>query len=124
MIWGTGGGLDTTPAKEKISKSGPGTQKTKECGAETPRGPQNREIGTLNHNMTSEDERTFEMEIIGGINKENEATNESIRSRNEEEITRNSIEEIQGPNTEIDINDIVAINKIYKKYVRNPKKQR
>ena len=55
------------------------------------------------------------------MNKENEATNESIRSRNEEETTRYDIEETQDSNTEIDINDIILINKIYKKYIKNPK---
>ena len=58
------------------------------------------------------------------MNKENEATNESMRSRNEEETTRHDIEETQDSNTEIDINDIMLINKIYKKYIKNPQKNR
>ena len=114
------GGADTTPTKEK-SKSGPGTRKTQECGAETPRGPQSRDIQTHNYDKTLEEERTFNIEIIGEMNIENEATNGSIRSRNEEETIRYDIEETQDSNTEIDINDIILINKIYKKYIKNPK---
>ena len=57
------------------------------------------------------------------MNKENEATNESMRSRNEEETTRHDIEKTQDSNTEIDINDIMLINKIYKKYIKNTKKK-
>ena len=68
-----------------------------------------------NCDKTLEEELTFNIEIIGEVNKENEATNESIRSRNEEETSRYDIEETQDSNTEIDINDIILKYKIYKK---------
>ena len=102
--------------------SGPGTQKTKECGADTPHVPQSRDTQTQNPDISSEEERTFNIEVIGEVNKENEATNESMRSRNEGETTRHEIEETQDSEAEIDMNDIMLINRIYKKYIKNPKK--
>ena len=105
--------------------SGPGTQKTKECGADTPHVPQSRDTQTQNPDISSEEERTFNLEVIGEVNRKNEATNEIITSRDEGEITRHRIEEAQDSETEIDMNDIMLVNRIYKKYIKkNKKKQR
>ena len=119
----TGGGADTTPVRKERNMSGPGTQKTKECGADTPHVPQSRDTQTQNPDISSEEERTFNIEIIGEVNKKNEATNETITSRDEGEITSHRTEEAQDSETEIDMNDIMVVNRIYKKYTKNPKKK-
>ena len=43
---GNEGGADTTPVSKEKDMSGPGTQKTKECGADTPMSPR---AGTHKH---------------------------------------------------------------------------
>ena len=109
---------DTTP-KEERNKSGPGTQKTKECGASTPSAPQE---GTqmINQGNTLEEERTWNMEIIGEVDRNNEDIDNISMTRDEEE-TRQNIREERDRETNTDLNDLVLINKIYRKYVRNPK---
>ena len=64
--------------------SGPGTQKTKECGADTPHVPQSRDTQTQNPDISSEEERTFNLEVIGEVSRKKEATNEIITSKDEE----------------------------------------
>ena len=58
------------------------------------------------------------------MNKENEATNESMMSRNEGEITRHGIEETQDSETEIDMDDIMLVYRIYKKYIKKKTKKK
>ena len=60
-------------------------------------------------NNTSNKEKTWELEIIGGADEENLAPNVDISEREGEQET--------GIETDIDINDIEQINKIYRKYV-------
>ena len=90
-------------------------------GAGTPSTPQE---GTQmnNQNSTMDKERTWSIEIIGEVDRSNKDSNDLSMTRDEEE-TRQDIGEERDTETEtdIDMNDLVLINKIYRKYVRNPK---
>ena len=74
----------------------------------------------INQGNTLEEERTWNMEIIGEVDRNNEDIDNISMTRDEEE-TRQNIREERDRETNTDLNDLVLINKIYRKYVRNPK---
>ena len=114
-------GTDTTPERKSTNMNGPGIHGTKECGAGTPSAPQ---MGTQidYQNNTADKERTWSMKITGEAVRDVMEINERNETRRDEENEQSiRAETDRASETEIDINDLAQVNRIYRKYVKDPK---
>ena len=121
LYWGGRRGTDTTPEKISINMNGPGIHETKACGAGTPSAPQ---MGTQidYQNNTTDKERTWSMKITGEAVRDVMEINKGNETRREEENEQSiKVEADRTSETEIDINDLAQVNRIYRNYVRDPK---
>ena len=115
------GGTDKTPEKINTNMNGPGIQETKACGAGTPGAPQ---MGTQTNykNNTTDIERTWNMKITGEAVRDVMEINERNETGRDEENEQSiRVETDRASETEIDINDLAQVNRIYRKYVKDPK---
>ena len=101
--------------------NGPGIHETKACGTDTPSAPQ---MGTQKdyQNNTADKERTWSMKITGEAVRDVMEINERNETRRDEENEQSiRVETDRATETEIDINDLAQVNRIYRKYVKDPK---